>query len=220
MPECGFFWFSNNWVVDYMGLPVNSAGLAADQKILDSRITEWSRTFRTSLCFNHSRTLLMTLQTFRPSVLTTRPDNGSPVANYMSELSQEQYAIVVETACSWLRSMETLCQTRQQAAHQALNACEGVAKKLHTAGAHANLMEIHTDLMNFYMESPINYCQQLATIALQTQIEMMARFNHFFVGNSKERMEKALSNFQATLPANSGFFEKKLDRSASEARVR
>lgn len=162
----------------------------------------------------------MNVKKFRPSVLTTRPDNGSPVTNYASDLGQEQYAIVLETACTWFRSMETLCQTGQQATHQALSACEGAAKKLRTAGAHANLLEIHSDLMNFYLESPINVCQQLATTGLQAQIEMMARFNHLFVGNTKERMEKAFSNFQATLPVSSGFFEKKLDGFASEAMAR
>ena len=157
----------------------------------------------------------MTVKTFRPSVLTTRPDNGSPVANYVTGLSQEQYAIVVEPACTWFRSMETLCQTRQQAAHQALSACEGAAKKLRTAGADANLLDIHAELMSFYLQSPVNYWQRLATTGLQTQIEMMARFNHLFVGNTKERMEKAFSNFQATLPGISELFDKKLDATAS-----
>ena len=156
----------------------------------------------------------MTVKTFRPSVQATRPDNGSPVANYVADLSQEQYAIVVEAACTWLRSMETLCQTRQQAAHHALSACEGAAKKLRTAGVDANLLDIHAELMSFYLDSPFNYWQQLATTVLQTQIEMMARFNHLFVGNTKERMEKAFSNFQATLPTLSEFFNKKLDVTA------
>jgi hypothetical protein len=162
----------------------------------------------------------MTVKTFRPSVLTTRLDNGPPAANYAANLSQEQYAIVVEMACTWFRSVETLCQTRQQAARQALNACEGAAKKLRIAGAPANLLDIHTDLMKFYLESPANYWQQLATTGLQTQIEMMARFNHLFVGNTKERMEKACSHFQATLPAISEFFDKKIDATASETMER
>lgn len=162
----------------------------------------------------------MTVKTFRPSLLTTRPDSGSPVANYVADLRQEQYAIVVEAACTWFRSMETLCQTRQQAAHQALNACEGAAKKLRTASAPANLVDIHADLMNFCLESPINYWQQLAATGLQTQIEMMARFNHFFVGNTEKRMEKAFDNFQATLPAISGFFDTKLDATANETSAR
>lgn len=153
----------------------------------------------------------MTVKTLRPSVPTTRPDNGLPVANYVADLSQEQYAIVVEAACTWFSSMETLCQTRQQAAHRALSACEGAAKKLRTAGADANLLDIHAELMSFYLESPVNYWQQLVTTGLQTQIEMMARFNHLFVGNTKERMEKAFSNFQATLPTLSEFFDKELD---------
>ena len=140
--------------------------------------------------------------------------------NYVADLSQEQYAIVLETACTWFRSMETLSQTRQQAAQQALRACEGAAKKLRTAGAPANLLDIHAELMSFCLESPVNYWQQLATTGLQTQIELMARFNHLFVDNTKERMEKCFSNFQATSPAISEFFEKKPDETASKAMVR
>jgi len=140
--------------------------------------------------------------------------------NYVADLSQEQYAIVLETACTWFRSMETLSQTRQQAAQQALRACEGAAKKLRTAGAPANLLDIHAELMSFCLESPVNYWQQLATTGLQTQIELMARFNHLFVGNTKERMEKSFTNFQATLPAISEFFDKKPDETASKAMVR
>lgn len=163
----------------------------------------------------------MTVKSFRPSVLTTRTaDNGSPVANYVLDLSQEQYAIVVETACTWFRSIETLCQTRQQAAHEALGACEKAAKKLRTAGEPVNLLDINADLMSFYLESPINYWQQLVTTGLQTQIEMLARFNHLFIGNTKERMEKAFSNFQDALPASSEFVGKNLDGMASEAVAR
>ena len=116
--------------------------------------------------------------------------------------------------------METLSQTQQQAAQQALRACEGAAKKLRTAGARANLLDIHAELMSFCLESPVNYWQQLATTGLQTQIELMARFNHLFVGNTKERMEKSFTNFQATLPAMSKFFDKKPDETASKAMVR
>ena len=144
----------------------------------------------------------MTVKTSGSSVPTTRLDNDSPVVKYAADRSQEQYAIVVETACTWFRSVEALYQTRQQAAHQAFTAYEVAAKKLRTADAPANLLDIHADLVNFYLESPINYWQQLATTGLQTQIEMMSRFNHLFVGNTKERMEKAFSNFQATLPAH------------------
>ena len=162
----------------------------------------------------------MTVKTFRPPVLANRPDNGSPVINYVADISQEQYAIVLETACTWFRSMETLFQTQQQAAQQALRACEGAAKKLRTAGAPANLLDIHAELMSFCLESPVNYWQQLATTGLQTQIELMARFNHLFVDNTKERMEKCFSNFQATSPAISEFFEKKPDETASKAMVR
>ena len=127
----------------------------------------------------------MTVKTFRPPVLANRPDNCSPVMNYVADLSQEQYATVLETACTWFHSMETLSQTQQQAAQQALRACEGAAKKLRTAGAPANLLDIHVELMNFCLESPVNYWQQLAMTGLQTQIELMAQFNHLFVGNTK-----------------------------------
>ena len=127
----------------------------------------------------------MTVKIFRPPVLANQPNNGSPVMNYVADLGQEQYAIFLETACTWFRSMETLSQTRQQAAEQALRACEGAAKKLRTAGAPANLLDIHAELMSFCLESPVNYWQQLATTGLQTQIELMAQFNHLFVGNTK-----------------------------------
>ncbi|MEO8013381.1 hypothetical protein [Polaromonas sp.] len=59
----------------------------------------------------------------------------------------------------------------------------------------ANLLEIQTDLMNSFMESSLNYCQQLAMTGLQSQIEMMARFEHLLTGNAKERAEKAFSKF-------------------------
>jgi hypothetical protein len=159
----------------------------------------------------------MTVKTFPPSVPAIRPDNGPPFAKYVSDLSHEQYAIIVETACTWFRTMETLCQARQQAAHDALRACEGAARKLHTADAPANLLHIHADLVRFYLESPVQYGQQLSTTGLQTQIEMMARFNRLFVGNTKEHLEKAFSNFQKTLPASSAFFDEKIDATAPEA---
>ena len=158
----------------------------------------------------------MTVKTFRPFVPTTRLDNGLPVPNYVTDLSQEQYAIVLETACTWFRNMEILSQTRQQATHQALSACEKAAKKLRTADAPANLLDIHAELMSFYLESPVNYWQQLAMTGLHPQVEMMARFNHLFVGNTKERMEKAVRNFQAALPTMSEYRDRKLNETAGQ----
>ena len=84
----------------------------------------------------------------------------------------------MEAACTWFRSRETLHQARQQAAHQAMMIHEAVAQKLCAANGTVDLLSMHSDLMSFYSENPIQYWQQVATTSLQTQIEMMAQVNH------------------------------------------
>lgn len=143
----------------------------------------------------------MTVKSVHPCVPTTWPGNGSPAASSMANLSQEQYAIVLEMARTWLGSLETVCQTRKQAAHQALSACEEAAKKLRMTSDPAHLLDIIVDLMSFYLESRMTYWQQLATAGLQAQIEMIVSFKHLLMGGSQEQVEKAFSNVQMALPA-------------------
>lgn len=150
----------------------------------------------------------MTVKSFHPCVPATWSGNGSPAASSKANLSQ-QYAIVLETACTWLGSLETVCQTRKQLAHQTLGACEEAAKKLRTANDPAHLLDITADLMGFYLESRMTHWQQLATTGLQAQIEIMARFNHLLMGSTKERQEEDFSNFQTALPARAKPFEEK-----------
>lgn len=115
----------------------------------------------------------------------------------------------MEAACTWFRSRETLHQARQEASHQALMAHEAAAQKLCAANDPVDLTGIHSDLMGFYWENPIQYWQQVATTSLQTQMEMMAQMNQMLIGKTQNRMERALSNFQATLPESKEDFKEK-----------
>jgi len=142
----------------------------------------------------------MTVTSFRPSMPVPQPEKTLPPTPWMADLGQEQYAIGMEAACTWFRTLETLCQTRQQAAHQALGAYEEAAKKLRASGNPATLLQTHADLLGFYLESPLQYWEQITATGMQTQIEMLARFNHLFVGNTKKQVEKAFVALQAAWP--------------------
>lgn len=149
----------------------------------------------------------MSQKSSRPFSSQTQPEGTSPVLNFWSDLVREQYATAMGAACTWFRSRETLHQARQQATHQALMIHEAAAQKLCAANGPVDLPGIHSDLMSFYWENPIQYWQQVATTSMQTQIEMMAQMNHMFIGKTKDRMERALSNVPAALPKSEEAFK-------------
>ena len=61
------FSFLNKRAVDYIGLPVNSAGLALGQKVRDSQITQWLCTFKTSFLVQSFKDTLNDCENISPS---------------------------------------------------------------------------------------------------------------------------------------------------------
>ena len=162
----------------------------------------------------------MTTKISRLSPSQVQPNRNLVLWNFFSNLGREQYAIAMENACIWFRSRETLRQVQQQAAHQALIIHEAAAKELRDTSGPADLVTVQSDLMSFYLEGPSQYWQQVATTALQTQIEMMASVNHMFAGKTGESRKWALNNFQAALPASDESFDGKPNGSAGQPLTR
>lgn len=132
----------------------------------------------------------MTMKSVSPVVSAIKPEDGSPVAGFVSKFGQEQYALGLETDCVWIHNMKTIFESQQQAVHQALSAYELTAKKWFSTSNPANFQDLHMDLMSCCLENLIRSCEQIATTGLQAHIEVMARFNHLLTGSSKEPARK------------------------------
>lgn len=144
----------------------------------------------------------MSTKASRPEPARQTLPGNAPLPNFLSDVGREQFAVFIEAAGNWFRSREAMRRVQQEMAHQALVVHESAAQKLRHSAAPADLLDVHAELLRFYLQSPSHYWEQVAKTSLYTHIEMMAGLNHLFVGRTGDGMRWALNRFQAALPAN------------------
>ena len=121
--------------------------------------------------------------------------------NLMSEFTRQQFALATETASTMYRGSESLRKVQQEASHQASVCHAEAAEKLFAPCQPADMLAIQAELLRNHMQSASQYWQQLTSVALQTQREMMSSMTHLL---DREKggsgIKAALEAFQATIP--------------------
>jgi hypothetical protein len=98
-----------------------------------------------------------------------------------------------------LRGSEEIRHIQQQAAHQASEHHETVAKKLHENCTLAELQAMQADLLNRNLQGSAKYWQDIAAAMLRTEVELMTCATHLAQTPSGEGLKPALEAWQTTL---------------------
>ncbi|MDQ3061195.1 MAG: phasin family protein [Pseudomonadota bacterium] len=140
---------------------------------------------------------------------------GSELASWslLPDFNRQQLAMATEIACTLFRSSEAMRKIQQEAAHHASLRHEAAMQKLRANCTPVELMAIQTDLLRFDLEKASQYWQQLAALALQTQVEIITTTSHVHDSEAGNSLKSTLSAFQATLPLINGFFPSRASHS-------
>jgi Phasin protein len=128
--------------------------------------------------------------------------------NMLADLARQQLAVTTENTGAIFRGSEAMRKIQQDAAHQAsVHHAEAAQKLRACTGQPVDLLAIQSELMRIDMQGAGQYWQQLASAALQTQIEMMTSVSRMFDDEAGGGVKSALVVFQAAIPpmANSFF---------------
>lgn len=126
--------------------------------------------------------------------------------NFMSEFGRQQLALATETASTLYRSRESLRKVQQEASHQASVRHAEAAQKLFGPCQPADVLAIQAELVRNQMQSASQYWQQLTSVALQTQREMMSSMTHM-LDSENDGVKSAMETFQASIaPKATSFF--------------
>jgi hypothetical protein len=130
------------------------------------------------------------------------------VWNMLLDLGRQQLAVTTENTSAVFRGGEAMRKIQQDAAHQASVHHAEAAQKLRACSCQpADLLAIQSELLRIDMQGAGQYWQQLASVALQTQIDMMTSVSRLFDDEAGGGVKSALGVFQAAIPpmANSFF---------------
>lgn len=148
----------------------------------------------------------MSSKTSRGAVPTKNAAKDTAPQNLLADLGRQQLAAATDAACAMFRGSEAMRAVQQQAAHEASLRHQAAAKKLHESCAADELLAIQSDLLRFDLQGATRYWQQITTVALQSQIEMMASASHLLAGEQSKGWKSAMENFQAALAFGNGLF--------------
>jgi hypothetical protein len=150
---------------------------------------------------------------FNPALTWQAPGSELASSSVPPDLSRQPLAMLTEIACALFHSSEAMRKIQQQAAHHALLRHETAMRKLHAACTPTDLLDIESDLLRFDLEKASHYWQQLAAVALQTQIEIWTSASHLHGSHAgsklKSTMSASMDAFQAALPLVNGFYPSK-----------
>lgn len=120
-----------------------------------------------------------------------------PPQNFVADLGRQQLAVATDAACAMFRGSEAIRAIQRQAAHEASLRHQAAAQKLHDGCAPADLLAIQSELLRFDLQGATQYWQQITTVVLQSQIEMMASAGHLLTHGQNGGWTSTLENFQA-----------------------
>jgi hypothetical protein len=147
-------------------------------------------------------------QTARTNFAAETPDTGLNAWNMLADLARQQLAVTTENTGAIFRGSEAMRKIQLNAAHEASVHHAQAAQKLRASSCQpADLLAIQSELMRVDMQGAGQYWQQLASAALQTQMEMMTSVSRMFDDEAGGGVKSALGVFQAVIPpmANSFF---------------
>jgi Phasin protein len=126
----------------------------------------------------------------------------------VADLVRQQLAVTTESTGAIFRGSEAMRKIQLNAAHQAsVNHAQTAEKLRASSGQPVDLLALQSELMRSDLQGAGQYWQQLASVALQTQMELMASVSRLFDNDAGGGVKSALEVIQAAVPpmANSFF---------------
>ena len=135
------------------------------------------------------------------TVPDTVPDNAAQAPwNLLTEFGRQQLAIAAQSASAMYRAREVIGAVQQQAAHDASVRHAQTARKLCAPCGPGDFLALQSELIRGNIQGASQYWQQLSDLALQAQLEMMARMSHALDGEAGVGVKLVLQAFQAATP--------------------
>ncbi|MEO5659920.1 MAG: phasin family protein [Polaromonas sp.] len=126
---------------------------------------------------------------------------------FMADISRQQLAVATEMTSILLRGRENMRKIQQEAAHDASVRHGDAAETLYGPCEPSDLLPIQAELLKDNFQSASQYWQQLTSVAMQTQRDMMTSMSRMFESeNGAAGVKSALEAFQATVPALASSF--------------
>jgi hypothetical protein len=150
----------------------------------------------------------MTAQTTQTTPAIAASGTDLNAWNVLTDLARQQLAVTTENTGTIFRGSEAMRKIQLNAAHEASVHHAEAAQKLRASSFQpADLLAIQSELLRSDMQDAGQYWQQLASVAMQTQIEMMTNVGRMFDDEAGGGVKSALGVFQAAIPpmANSFF---------------
>lgn len=119
--------------------------------------------------------------------------------NMLAEAGRKQMAFATNTAAILFRGSEEIRYIQQQAAQQATERHETVARKLRENCTPGELLAMQADLLNFDFQGSAKYWQAIASAMLKTEMELMACATHIADSRPGEALTPAIEAWKATL---------------------
>ena len=107
--------------------------------------------------------------------------------------------MATQSAGALFRGSEAMRKIQLHAAHQASVRHEAAAHKVREGCEPTDLLAIQSDLLRFDLQEATEYWQQLAAVALQTQVEMMGCASHLIDAGGGQGFKPALDAWQAAV---------------------
>lgn len=125
--------------------------------------------------------------------------------NMLSDLTRQQLTMMTEAACAVLGSSEALGKIQQQAAHQASVRHIAAAETLRGEVEPMDILSIQSDLVRQDMQEAAQYCAQLASAMMRTQLDMMGRMTDMLNSSSQGGLGSAMDAWRsAVTPPSEG----------------
>lgn len=133
------------------------------------------------------------------------PSNGAAAPQDMlADAGRQQMAVAADAAAVLFRGSEEIRGIQQQAANHARERHELAARKLHGNCSPADVLSVQAELVTFDMQGAAAYWQQVASVLMRTQVDMLACTTHLMDGQAGNGFKPALDAWQATLDNAAG----------------
>lgn len=134
-----------------------------------------------------------------PTAPTPASQNLAGPWNFLTDLQRRQMAITTESACAIFRSIEATRSVQQQIAQKSLSQHELAAQHLQKPCEPGELLSIQSNLLQFVVQGALQYWQQLGTIALKTQVDLMEGGKQILAPAAEDPLKPMLQAWQNAL---------------------
>ncbi|WP_332739104.1 phasin family protein [Hydrogenophaga sp.] len=156
--------------------------------------------------------IMVTRRSTKPAPAVVAP---AEALNAALDLPRQQMTLATEGACAIFQGFEALRHIQEKAAHDALTHYSNAAQRLREAKDPAQLLEIQVDLMRFDVDGATRYWQQIGVVAVDTQNELISRFDHLVDDGGLPPAAASVDSMRALASSWMNFFKGNADSKAS-----